>query len=177
MPDYSLGKIYKIVNSENGKLYIGSTTQILSARISGHRKHARGDGRLSRLYKAMRKIGIDKFKIKLIKEYPCSSQKELEKEEFRIIQKMIKKEITLYNAVTEFRTLPESVRKSMSKAQLKRGNVCFELEQNRWRFQWYPVPSGNQKSKSFSVNKYGDKEAKAMAIALQDLTYPKISQV
>ena len=37
MPDYSQGKIYKIVNDENDKFYIGSTTQPLYKRMHQHR--------------------------------------------------------------------------------------------------------------------------------------------
>jgi len=38
MPDYKKGKIYKIVNNENNKIYFGSTCQPLHKRISEHRK-------------------------------------------------------------------------------------------------------------------------------------------
>ena len=40
MPDYANGKIYKIVNTENEKVYIGSTTQRLWGRMRGHRYQA-----------------------------------------------------------------------------------------------------------------------------------------
>jgi group I intron endonuclease len=157
MPNYSLGKIYKIVNSENEKVYIGSTVQRLSKRMAGHRDAVRAGEELSRFYKAMRKIGIDKFKIELVKEFPCSDKKELETEEFRIIQKVKKRGVSLYNMFIE-----------------KRGNVRFEAEVNRWLFQYYPVIGENQKKKSWAVNKYGADEAKEMAIAYQDMIYPKI---
>jgi hypothetical protein len=39
MPDYSQGKIYKIVCNKTGKQYFGSTTEpTLARRLSGHRK-------------------------------------------------------------------------------------------------------------------------------------------
>ena len=38
MPDYSKSKIYKIICSETQQIYIGSTTQPLSKRLSQHKK-------------------------------------------------------------------------------------------------------------------------------------------
>jgi hypothetical protein len=158
MPDYKLSKIYKIVNSENSKIYVGSTTRrLLCNRMTGHRRAARDGEELSRFYKAIRRIGIEKFKIELVKEFPCFDKKELEKEECRIIQKVIKRGVYLYNTITEF----------------GRGCVRFQTDHNRWVFQWCPVP-GKQKTKSWAVNKYGYEEAKKMAIAYQDKIYPKI---
>ena len=58
--NYNNGKIYKIINSENEVVYIGSTAQEkLCKRFSTH-KH-RGNGN----------------KIILIEEYPCSSKEQL----------------------------------------------------------------------------------------------------
>ena len=38
MPDYSKGTIYKIVDNTNDNIYIGSTTQSLSKRLTTHRE-------------------------------------------------------------------------------------------------------------------------------------------
>ena len=38
MPNYQNGKIYKLVCDDPEKIYIGSTTQRLSARLSSHKK-------------------------------------------------------------------------------------------------------------------------------------------
>ena len=37
MTDYSKGKIYKIIDNTNGKIYIGSTVQTLQGRLLGHK--------------------------------------------------------------------------------------------------------------------------------------------
>lgn len=39
MPDYSKGKIYKLCSNQTDNVYIGSTTQELSFRLSDHKKH------------------------------------------------------------------------------------------------------------------------------------------
>ncbi len=57
MPDYAQGKIYAIRIHLNEKVYVGSTTQPLSARMAEHRGSA---NRMlnKKLYKAFNEIGI-----------------------------------------------------------------------------------------------------------------------
>jgi len=75
MPDYSKGKIYKIVNNVNDKVYYGSTTQPLSHRMGNHRK---------KNYNCTSKkldIDIKECKIILVENYSCNSKYELESRE------------------------------------------------------------------------------------------------
>ena len=84
---YQEGKIYKILNSENDDVYIGSTCQKLSKRMTNHRTNAkRGINHL--LYQKMRDIGENKFYIELVEEYPCSSLEQLNKREGEWIREM-----------------------------------------------------------------------------------------
>jgi len=87
MPDYSQGKIYKIVNTVNEKIYIGSTVTALYRRMKDHRQQAKT--RTSKFYSAMRRHGVENFKIELIKDYPCETLKQLEDKEFRVLSKYI----------------------------------------------------------------------------------------
>ena len=170
MPDYSKGKIYKVTNSLNGKVYIGSTTvDSLNTRISNHRSKSKV--RTSKFYRAMQRHGFENFEIDLIKDYPCSSQKELEVEEFKYIQKYLAKGIKLYNDTVEHGNHSTEYREKMRQVKLTRGNVRFEAGTNRWIFQWRPACMVYKK-RGFSVNKYGEEEAKAMAYALQDEAFP-----
>lgn len=57
--------IYKITNTINDKIYIGQTTVTLEARWGGHKAKALS-GTTTHLYNAMRKYGIEKFKIEEI---------------------------------------------------------------------------------------------------------------
>ena len=68
MPDYSTGKIYKIINPQNETIYIGSTTQKLSQRFCRHDHKDNGN------------------KIILIENYPCNSREELVKKEQEVIE-------------------------------------------------------------------------------------------
>jgi hypothetical protein len=79
MTNYKNGKIYKIVDLTNGNIYIGSTKNKLSVRLSGHKTENK--------CKPEKNIssGIilknNNFKIELIENYPCDTKRELEMRE------------------------------------------------------------------------------------------------
>jgi hypothetical protein len=84
--DYQNGRIYKILNTEDDKCYVGSTCQSLAKRFSEHKKrHQNGTGKL---YEHMRNIGFDKFYIELITNYPCNTKEELRAKEGEYIREM-----------------------------------------------------------------------------------------
>jgi len=76
MKDYSKGKIYKIVNDENDKFYIGSTIQKLCDRMTNHRTN-------KKFRCAIHNLGLDLYKcsIILIEKYPCKDNEELRTKE------------------------------------------------------------------------------------------------
>ena len=87
MVNYANGKIYKITNDVDDRKYYGSTVQSLSARMVRHRIEARcGSNRI--LYNHMREVGIEHFKIYLVKHFPCNSKEELLAEEGKYIRKL-----------------------------------------------------------------------------------------
>ena len=88
MPDYSTGKIYKIVNHKYREIYVGSTRLTLGERFKRHKDLAKSRGYM-KIYKYLNKIGWDFVKIVLLEEYPCSSRKELEKRETEWFWKLI----------------------------------------------------------------------------------------
>lgn len=89
------GKIYKIINDVNDKIYIGSTKQTLSQRMTGHRKDSKT--RTTPFYSVVNEIGIHHFKIILIKPFPCNSKAELEAEEYRVMKELKEQGEELYN--------------------------------------------------------------------------------
>lgn len=64
-----IGKIYKVTNLINGKIYIGSTKNTLKMRWYSHCRYALKLNSLFRFHRAIRKYGIDNFKL----EYLASS--------------------------------------------------------------------------------------------------------
>jgi len=105
MPDYKNGKIYKITNDVNDKVYVGSTTQGLRERMIGHRSDRKRKSHLS-LYVDMDNIGVEHFKMELIEEYPCECKRELLLREEYWIRKLNTNKCG-YNIVVPFRTRGE----------------------------------------------------------------------
>ena len=82
MSKYQHGKIYKIVNSIDKLIYVGSTIETLNIRFSKHKSRSKRSPNI-KLYKHFAKLGAEHFKIILIKNYPCAGKTELAIEEER----------------------------------------------------------------------------------------------
>jgi group I intron endonuclease len=83
MTEYSKGVIYRIVNDINDDFYIGSTTTTLSRRMASHRGSLKVEKKTSRLYRMMRELGQEHFRIVLVEEYPCQNKQQLiQREEY-----------------------------------------------------------------------------------------------
>lgn len=74
MPDYKNGKIYKLTSKNTDKIYIGSTVNSLSKRLSCHRSPT--NKTISREMSQ-----YDDLEIVLIEEFPCQKREELEARE------------------------------------------------------------------------------------------------
>ena len=171
MPNYQLGKIYKIVNDVNDKIYIGSTCQTLSSRMGGHRAVGKGLVCTSAFYSAMNTIGIDHFQIVLVKSAPCTSKEELYAIEYATAMQFQRQGITLYNSIIDGRPTKET-REKMGKAIRKRGCLRHinHKANNCWNFQW--GVNGQRPSKSFSIKKYGFDAAHGLALFWQEEIFP-----
>jgi group I intron endonuclease len=88
MPDYSKGKIYKILNTIDGEIYVGSTCQPLSKRFYEHKRDHKRE-KFSRLliYDHMLNHGEEHFYIELLENCPCHSREELRAKEGEWIRK------------------------------------------------------------------------------------------
>lgn len=88
MKDYSKGKIYKIVSFETDDIYIGSTIQPLSKRMTTHRSQYKAYVEGAEYCCSSKYIlEQDPFaRIVLIKNFSCNSKDELNAEELVIIQ-------------------------------------------------------------------------------------------
>ena len=86
MVDYSNGKIYRIVCNNTGKVYIGSTTDTLSRRLTGHKSNYNKyiNGRYHYVT-SFEIIKNNNFSIVLIENVPCKNKEELfQKERYYI---------------------------------------------------------------------------------------------
>ena len=64
MPNYANSKVYKLINSVDSKIYIGSTTVSLSARLAKHKATSKLTPSFA--HKHFNTIGWDKVRIVLI---------------------------------------------------------------------------------------------------------------
>ena len=78
--NYQNGKIYKILNSVDDEVYVGSTMQRLCSRMAKHRATMSNKPHY-KLYQHMSLHGQDKFYIELIEQFPCSTKEELRAKE------------------------------------------------------------------------------------------------
>ncbi len=76
MPDYSQGKIYKVVSPNHSKIYIGSTVKTLADRFSEHKSN--------RKCTSVEIIDAGDSDIKLIEDFPCLDKAQLEDREGEI---------------------------------------------------------------------------------------------
>ena len=76
MNRYHNGKIYKLVNSVNDKIYIGSTALPLTKRLSTHKADARYKPE-RRVYTELNTVGWANVRIIQIEEFKCETKNEL----------------------------------------------------------------------------------------------------
>lgn len=75
------GKIYKIINDINDKVYVGQTIRTLSQRFQKHCSYSDDVNHTMAIKKAIHKYGRDHFKIVLLEELKDCNQEELNKKE------------------------------------------------------------------------------------------------
>jgi hypothetical protein len=78
MIDYSKGKIYQIICDTTGLIYIGSTCESLSRRLSQHKSDNK---RAGKILSSVNVLKNNNYKIILIEEYPCENREQLLKRE------------------------------------------------------------------------------------------------
>jgi post-segregation antitoxin (ccd killing protein) len=87
--NYNNGKIYSIRSHQTDDVYVGSTTQPLSKRLSKHRQEFnrwKNENKNKKYYSSFEILKYDDAYIELIEAYPCNSKEELEKREGEIIR-------------------------------------------------------------------------------------------
>jgi len=137
---YKDGKIYKLVNSVDSNIYVGSTRVTLEIRLTIHRGHARQHRyRNNKVYTHLNSIGWDKIEIKLIEVYPCNSKKELFKREQYWQDKL------------------------NPKLNANKASVSYEDNLERMRHYW----ANNKESLSVKSKQYREKNKESLSIYMR----------
>ena len=104
---YNNGKIYKLVDQENGYFYIGSTCDTLVKRLY-HHKHTATRHPERKVYKYFNNYGWDNVKIILIEEHYLDNKEQLLREENKIIEMYLQDEKCL-NSVRPIVSIEEKL--------------------------------------------------------------------
>lgn len=89
MVNYANGKIYTIrCRNDDTLIYVGSTTQTLSQRMTQHRSKYKGKKQNSSLFKYIIDDNWSNWYIELYELYPCNSKEELLKKEGEVIRQI-----------------------------------------------------------------------------------------
>ena len=85
--DYSKSKIYKICNTIDDEIYVGSTCCSLAKRMAKHRYEAKRKQTI--IYRKMNDLGVENFYIVLLEELPeCQNVEQLRKREREKIEEL-----------------------------------------------------------------------------------------
>jgi hypothetical protein len=182
METYRNGKIYKIVNTIDDMVYIGSTVTRLCDRMGQHRRNSKKQNKNSKLYTHIKNIGIEHFKILLIKSHACNSKDELESEEFKEMNNIDKEFLLNENVI--YKQHSENHNKKIGDSQrgekshkwkygsvFKRSGIINGYPINAWCFS-YQEESGKAKRFQYSIKRFGDEEAYNLAIQKQKEIFP-----
>jgi hypothetical protein len=132
---YENGKIYKLINTVDDHIYVGSTTQTLPQRKLRHRRDCVLDPNRPVCFHINNIGGFDKVEIMLVEEFGCNSRNELEARERYWIEQL---HPTL-NRVIPTRTKKEHYQENREKVLLKqkqyyidnRDKILQRIHENR----------------------------------------------
>jgi hypothetical protein len=116
MSIYYKAKIYKLVRNKSNLVYYGSTCQDLDIRLKQHMTSYKNGNKKISSYNLF--ISNGDISIKLIKNYPCRTRKELEREEGNYIKTHLNKN-TILNKYIAGRTRAEYMRQYKNKNKSK----------------------------------------------------------
>lgn len=177
----SSGKIYKIINSIDKQVFIGTTVKPhLNSVISTYKYAATNrPNKTSRLFQHMRAIGVDKFSILLIKEYQSITKEKLVERGCKEMKNYNPKLILNMERVYQKRSKETGLK--IAAARFRRGclerfqGICTKgYDVDRITFVWrdYSGTTKRKRSKSWSVLKYGLNEAWSLGKAFRNTIYP-----
>lgn len=125
--DYQNGKIYKVINTVNEDIYIGSTTQNLIIRLTSHfsASNVGTSRRNSLLNNCIKDIGKDNFSIELIEKVECNTKEELLIREQYYID-LLKPKLNQFNAIKQSEDFYKN-----NKKKVYQENKDFFLEKSK----------------------------------------------
>lgn len=126
--NYQNSVIYKLVNSIDDNIYIGSTTANVKKRISSHRSSSKRNP-MRLVYKHINNIGWENVNIIIIERYPCIDKYDLESRECFWIQKL-KPSLNVNTPTMTFPCEHKNIKSNC--VHCKGTNICIHNKQKNW---------------------------------------------
>jgi HD-like signal output (HDOD) protein len=134
MPDYQLGKIYKLVCNVTGLVYVGSTCEkTLARRLAGHKDNFKAftyKTRKCNFVTSFKILENNNYDIVLIEQCPCNSKDELHKKERLYIES-----IDCVNKVLPTRSKKEYTQQN--KEQMKKFRLNNKENIQKFKKEYY----------------------------------------
>lgn len=148
---YSRAKVYKLVNSCDDEIYVGSTCEPLHKRLYKHKQKAKLTPE-RRVYQHLLDIGFDNVSIILIENFACESKEELlQRERYWIdeLQPSLNKVLPTRTRQQWFHDNAEKVREYQEKYRLEHAEIARErsakwYEENRERAAKYRADNADE---------------------------------
>lgn len=177
-----MGFIYKVTNNQNGKIYIGKTTENVEKRFREHLQEAFTDNKNRPFHKAICKYGRESFSVETIEEVPNSILNEREIYWIDFFNSYVgAKDNKGYNAtrggegsfVYDYSLIVEDYLKTQSKEQTAKNlNCCVETVRkacNEFRIDTFNNSCGVKIIRIDPNNKLLTKEYKSIKAAAEEL--------
>jgi hypothetical protein len=137
MPDYSLGKIYRIVCNTTGKVYYGSTTQkYLSKRLAAHCRnlgqYLEGKTNYTSSFEVLEN---QNYECVLVENYPCNTKDELHSRERFYIEgnKCVNIKIPTRTDIEYWRDNPDKKKEKDKRYYMKHKEDISAKEKERYK--------------------------------------------
>lgn len=183
MPDYSKGKVYKIVG--NGKVYVGSTTSILNKRFTEHRatyKRFKNETDVKRTLTSFECFEDPNVTIELLEECCCETKKELLECERKWIEALecVNKQIPLrtkqeyYQDTIDEKKEYDKIYREQNKERKKENDKKYQMEHKDEKKEYDKLRREQKKEHIKQIQKeYYEKNKEKMNKACRDNYYKK----
>ena len=154
-------KIYKITNTLNDKIYVGSTNnQYLCSRMNCHRQKCKDltGRRNSKLYNYMREIGVQHFDIELIEKVRCENKCQLREREQHFID-ILKPELNMFRATEN----PNYIRANQEERN-KQNNERYHANKETYLKKQKEYAEMNKEAISIRRKKYRDENKEKLKL-------------
>ena len=159
----STGRIYKIINRFDNDVYIGSTFNTIKHRWQNHKRDynswLNGKHNKCSIYEKFKLLGIDNFKIMLIKEYQVYREHKKDHKHLLVYEQLWINKIKCVNSQCAFNPIPKKERDKLynknNKEKIKEKDKQYRLnnkEKKKETNKQYKLKNKDKLNKKFNCS-------------------------